>query len=329
MLKRIGIGLLVFICSVSGWAADCACQAGGECNCLSTCGCDHPSRAPAGVTGDHVHHRGGWMVSYRYMAMHMEGIGGGDVSGYPMRPVQMDMQMHMVGAMYAPHDRLTLALMLPYAIKDMDMVMGPMSMPMAQHTEGLGDMRLVGIYNLWSSSAQQVLLNLALSLPTGSIDKENATGVRLSYPMQLGSGSYGIVPGVTYTGLYREWGWGAQATAAAQLNENKHDYTLGNRYDLQGWLLRDLCHASAVSLRLNGWHRDNIDGADPSLNPVATPGADPNLRAATRLDLLAGIDYRAGVARFALEGGVPIYQNLDGPQLETDWIVNAGWQLSF
>ena len=329
MLKMVYVGLLVFIFTTLGWAVDCACQAGSECGCQTSCGCEHPSRAPAGVMGDHVHHKGGWMVSYRYMAMHMEGIGGGDASGYPMRPVQMDMQMHMVGAMYAPHERLTFALMAPYAIKDMDMVMGPMSMPMSQHTEGFGDMRLAGIYNLWSSVSQQLLLNLALSLPTGSIDEENAAGQRLAYPLQLGSGSYGLVPGLTYTGLSSGWGWGAQAMAAIPLNENKHDYTLGNRYDLQGWLLRDLCRASALSLRLNGWHRENIDGADPTLNPNTTPGADPNLRAATSLDLLAGIDYRNGAARLALEGGVPVHQHLDGPQLETEWMAQASLQLSF
>ena len=31
--------------------------------------------------------------------------------------------------------------------------------------------------------------------------------------------------------------------------------------------------------------------------------------------------------RLALEVGRPAYQNLDGPQLETDWTVTLGWQL--
>ena len=283
--------------------------------------------------GDHTHHKGGWMVSYRYMMMHMEGIGGGDVSGYMMRPESMDVQMHMVGAMYAPTDRLTFAMMVPYLIKDMDMVVGPASMPRSSHTEGIGDFRMAGIYDLWSSSAQQVLLNLAVSFPTGSIDEENAAGNRLGYPMQLGSGSYGLIPGITYTGLASGWGWGAQAKASVPLNENKYDYRLGNRYDLQVWGLRDMCSSSALSLRLNGWHRDNIHGADPSLNPAMSPGNDPDLKAATRLDLLAGIDYRPsgkldGV-RLAFEGGVPLYQDLDGPQLEGDWMFIAGLQASF
>jgi hypothetical protein len=66
---------------------------------------------------------------------------------------------------------------------------------------------------------------------------------------------------------------------------------------------------------------------------MMTPVADPNLRAGTRLDLLVGIDYRPSGKlsgnRFAIEGGVPVYQNLNGPQLETDYLINAGWQFSF
>jgi len=30
--------------------------------------------------------------------------------------------------------------------------------------------------------------------------------------------------------------------------------------------------------------------------------------------------------RLALEVGRPVYQNLDGPQLEADWTATLGWQ---
>jgi len=33
--------------------------------------------------------------------------------------------------------------------------------------------------------------------------------------------------------------------------------------------------------------------------------------------------------RFAVEAGTPVWQNLRGPQLETDWNITAGWQLAF
>lgn len=33
--------------------------------------------------------------------------------------------------------------------------------------------------------------------------------------------------------------------------------------------------------------------------------------------------------RLALEVGYPVYQDLDGPQLETDWMLTGGWQYAF
>ena len=329
MKKAIYALMVLFAFMASGMTAESCNACDDGCSCELDCGCEHPPRAPAGVMGDHSHHKGGWMVSYRYMAMHMEGLRDDDsaIIGGISKPLEMDMQMHMLGAMYAPLARFTVALMVPYVIKDMDMLM--MGNPASSHTEGLGDVRVAGIYDLWSSSVQQVLLNLAVSLPTGSIDEENAAGKRLAYPMQLGSGSYGLVPVVTYTGFSSGWGWGVQAKATVPLHKNKHDYRLGNRYDLQGWLLRDLASSSAVSLRLNGWHRENVDGADQGM----VPAANPDRLATTRLDLLAGIDYRPsgklGGVRLAFEGGVPLYQYLDGPQLEAEWMAFGSVQFSF
>ena len=65
---------------------------------------------------------------------------------------------------------------------------------------------------------------------------------------------------------------------------------------------------------------------------LATAAA--NLRGGDRLDLLAGVNFigAAGVLkgqRLFAEFGVPVYQNLDGPQLETDWIATLGFQLRF
>jgi len=40
---------------------------------------------------------------------------------------------------------------------------------------------------------------------------------------------------------------------------------------------------------------------------------------ATHLDL----------ATMAIEAGVPLHRDLNGPQMETDWTVTAGWQKAF
>ena len=91
------------------------------------------SHAPLGVMGDHMHKKGDWMVSYRFMRMDMQGNRDGTDSLSPLEiatsvpnrfsgmagqpptlrvvPTEMTMDMHMFGAMYAPTDNLTLMAM--------------------------------------------------------------------------------------------------------------------------------------------------------------------------------------------------------------------------
>ena len=65
--------------------------------------------APAGVMGDHTHHKGEWMVSYRYMYMDMQDninstslITAAAIHDmYMVAPEKMRMQMHMIGLMHA------------------------------------------------------------------------------------------------------------------------------------------------------------------------------------------------------------------------------------
>ena len=62
---------------------------------------------------DHAHKEGEVMLSYRYGSMSMDSTQ--DSSG-------MEMHMHMLGAMYAPSDAVTLMVMAPFKNLDMDTV---------------------------------------------------------------------------------------------------------------------------------------------------------------------------------------------------------------
>ena len=62
------------------------------------------------------------------------------------------------------------------------------------------------------------------------------------------------------------------------------------------------------------------------------PTADPNLRGGTRVDVLVGVNFvppALNSLRLAVEAGVPVYQKLDGPQLETDLVFTLGAQYTF
>jgi len=205
--------------------------------------------------------------------------------------------------------------------------------------DSLGDITLASVYQLSSSDNSNLLFNLGLSVPIGSIDEKDTlpvsmgVPVQLPYPMQTGSGTYDITPGLTYNRLYSEWSWGAQGLYTLRTGSNDNGYTLGDKINISGWIAKQLSHDFSVSVRINALDWDNIDGADTTLAAMPTvPTKNPELRGGRRIDALVGVNYvahRLNHMRFAFEIGAPVYQNLDGPQLETDLVLTVGTQYSF
>jgi hypothetical protein len=158
--------------------------------------------------------------------------------------------------------------------------------------------------------------------------------VRLPYPMQLGTGTYDFLPGLTYRGEDGAISWGAQGRGEVRLNENHAQYTPGNEYAFTLWGAYAFSHSISASLRTEWLHELNIRGRDRSLDPAMVPTADSGRQADMRLDLLAGVNFAmpgdvlSGL-RIAIEAGLPVYQRLDGPGLETDWIFTGGVQYAF
>ena len=303
------------------------------------------THAPMGVMGDHVMDKGEIMLSYRYMKMEMDGnrTGTDSVStplpDFMVSPLSMDMDMHMLGIMYAPTEKLTLSLMVPVLGISMDHRVNMNNVEFTTESDGIGDITFAGVYQLTKSANSNLLFNLGLSVPTGSIDERDVipasmgVPVQLPYPMQTGSGTYDITPGLTYTRMYSKWSWGAQGLYTFRTGENDNAYTLGDKLNVSLWLAKMLNHSFSLSARLNALDWENIDGADNKLAPLPTvPTKNPELRGGSRIDALLGINYVAhslNYIRFAFEIGVPVYQDLNGPQLETDLVFTLGTQYTF
>src|SRR5687767_6126650 len=89
-------------------------------SCSGCCCAADPT--PAGVMISHIHEKNQWMVSYRYSRTGMEGVYEGNsrlgeskvFNQYLMSPSRMDMDMHMVMAMYGLTDKITLMSMFHY-----------------------------------------------------------------------------------------------------------------------------------------------------------------------------------------------------------------------
>lgn len=299
------------------------------------------------------------MLSYRYMHMAMDGLRDGTdrlsdqevlASGkgtYMVAPQEMTMEMHMFGAMYAPSDDWTLMAMLPYVRKSMTMkrmMMGGGTATFKTRSEGLGDLKLSAMPVVWRGNQQQVHLNLGISAPTGSVEEEddilqmNGTSIRnrIAYGMQTGSGTWDFLPGVTYLGQSEAFSWGAQLGAVLRLGENSQDYTFGNEVRGTVWGAVPLSDSLSLSARLLARKVEKISGQDSALAAMAAmaPPADADNYGGTYLDAGFGLNYysRSGLLqghRFALEFLVPVYMDLNGPQLEPSWTLIAGWQFAW
>jgi hypothetical protein len=105
---------------------------------------------------------------------------------------------------------------------------------------------------------------------------------------------------------------------------------------LTAWGARVLTKWVSTSLRLERHQNVNIRGRDDSssVNPAVVPTADPGRKATMQLDAPLGFNLEvpsgplSGI-RLAVEAGLPVYQRLDGPALETDWITTLGLQYAF
>ena len=319
------------------------------------------SHAPIGMMGDHTHEAGEVMFSYRLMHMFMEGnrygtdrlttdevtmMGRPVPGGYLVAPESMSMWMHMFGFMYGWNDTVTLTLMVPYLNNSMDHVTR-MGGKFTTRSEGFGDIRFGSLWRLWaveapSIGAHRFHFNLSMSVPTGSIEPTDRTpmgNIRLPYPMHLGSGTFDFYPGITYGGEMGRATWGIQAIGTLRAGNNSNDFSKGDAYTINVHGAYEVIPDTlSGSVRLSWNHWEAYDGMDPAIrmrNPMMmnqriVQTAFPDLLGGQRLDVLFGLnvlfpDFMGLENRLAVEGGVPIYQYLDG-QLETDSVVTFGWQ---
>jgi len=246
----------------------------------------------------------------------------------------MTVQMHMPAVMYAPTNDVTLMVMLPLLRKSMNHITRDGG-AFGEKSSGIGDLSLTALYTFHATQEfrHRFLLNASVSLPTGSITRAQ-DNMRLEYPMQLGSGSFEISPGVTYLGQTPNWAVGAEVIPRIRLGENDNGYRLGNQYRLNTWAARRLSDMLSASAKIEGDVLQGIHGADPALDPEDEPTKDVNIQGGKRVSLSIGLNLFAPNGpleghRLSVEATRPVYESLDGPQLETDWQLRIGWQWIF
>lgn len=314
---------------------------------------------PAGTMGDHVHDKGTFMIGLEWQRSDHGGTnlsGSDEISdiaiadaGYGARTQSMTMDMAMLHLMYAPDDRLTFMVMPMWMRMKMTMVgvgapmddhmggmdMGGMDMGHGHHmlapgetmthsTEGFGDTEVGALYALANRPELGVIAGMAVSIPTGKIDRENADGTFVHYGMQSGSGTWDLVPSVTLKGAGEHFSWGLQGRYRLRTGEaNDSGFKFGDVFSANAWVALPVTRAFSVSGRLGYRDEGDIEGHyNGPHNHHSPPDRQENyggqvVDAGLGANVALGTKWRVGG-----ELNVPIHQDLNGIQAPRNWGLN-------
>lgn len=331
-----------------------------SCNTQFCCCNNDPT--PAGVMISHVHRKGEWMLSYRYMSMDMKGTLSGKTAidnndifvNYLMSSDKMHMDMHMLMGMYGITNKLTAMVMLNYNIVSMNMVMldnGSVAcnMPGMQSdgvnstgrmkSAGLGDTKLSLLYALLNKRKHQLLISAGVSVPTGNVSMNGSSnsmyeGERMPYSMQMGSGTYDVLPAISYMYQWSDFTISTQVSSVVRTGYNSIGYKLGDELTSNTWLSYQWWSFFSTSLRGEYATSGAIKGYDSQLYYYNEPSSNPGNYGGQKATAYLGavLQPKNGFLRnqrIAIEYGKPLYQNLNGVQMKLNQFVNASWTVMF
>jgi hypothetical protein len=197
-------------------------------------------------------------------------------------------------------------------------------------SSGITDTEISIIDNLSRYSANNLVISYGFSLPTGSIDETGDKG-KLGYPMQLGSGTYDFVPSISHQQMFAgSWAYGVQGRATIRIGNNSEDYRLGNKCAASTWLTKGLTQRLSLSAILDLAYNDNISGADSDMKLMMSPSLDPEAREATVVTAGIAGRYKFGSGHnLMLRANVPVYEDLTGYQLMTDYKLTFNYKKMF
>lgn len=173
--------------------------------------------------------------------------------------------------------------------------------------------------------------DIGMSLPTGSINEENknAPGVNYPYNMQMGSGTYDMILGITPLYLTSTYQLGSRlSTTLSTGDKNENGYRLGHQYRLDAWADRPLKYG--FTPRLVGYyrHKEAIQGQDSTIgrNDYVEFYHHSQINWDVSAAMKYGINFTPKLVLNA-EAGIPLVQgsqNFDDVVVSTQYYVNFG-----
>jgi len=222
--------------------------------------------------------------------------------------------------------------------------------PMA--TSGVSDTEVDAMYKLYDDRKLGKLVGtLGLSIPTGSTTQTIAMmgyNFRAPYDMQLGSGTVDLKPALTYNWVSDDVRWNLGATVSGIIHtDTNNGWAYGNSVKLSAWVQHDFKNDFQQLVPVVAWYRmtftdtGRIRGQDPQISCLNTncfgsiyseapmPDADPHNYGGQIINAFVGAYYRYNNINIGLEGGLPLYQNLNGLQMKNSWQLTGAVQTMF
>ena len=265
-------------------------------------------------------------------------------------PKSMDSYMTMLGGAYSFTDNFAGMIMGGYVrnTMSMDTTAGGYDM----FSQGLTDTKLIGKYRLYSDDnlapKHQLSAITGVTAPTGRITLKNTNhptqtmrGKLLPFGMQTGSGTWDPIFGLTYQKIADPFWYGANFMTTQRWGTNDQDYTKGDEYTVDLYLMKQFNEKALAHVQLNGkawgdYSNEPKRGKDSGdchamLNPARdwmTPLCDPTNYGGVNLHATIGVQFQPVPLHIAeLNLSVPLYQNLKGPQLQSDYMLRLTYYL--
>jgi len=232
-------------------------------------------------------------------------------------------------------DWLGASLRLPVETRSATFVTQQFSVGSVSTTE-FGDPELHLLYGLHDMWPYRAHISLGVSAPTGPTDTRgvlpNAPSERrlLPYPLQIGDGTWALLPAATFVAENAAGTVGMRAQARIPLGENNRGWTRGTEVNADLWMGYRFSPWISGSARLSFTQLGNVSGIDMAMNPLSSPLAHPDVQGGNRVALPIGVNilFPQGPLRgnrLSAEVFLPVRQDLDGPQVKPSYGLTVSW----
>ncbi len=306
---------------------------------------------PAGVRGARTLNEGEVQIQYQWVQRNYQGVWehedslalAATLARFEVAPLSLSDRRHSLEIGLGLTEDVTLRARGEFALMEREQLRRDETYYITS-VNALGDVYVDLTYNVVRQGPYRMDVNVGGVVPIGKSAtyavspysqplEEEAT----SYDMRPGAGSFGAFGSVSFDAQNEFGSVGAQFKMLSYVNENSRGFSLGDRYEANGWAsyaFNDSFSAWAGA-RWEKW--GNIDGGDEFLAtvPMRDPMNDGVFLGGSRASMPMGVNFIVPEGppiaghRISFEALYALHHDYDGPQIGLDWGINVAYTAPF